>query len=113
MTGARSHIQLFSLWSRRWDSNPQPAVYKTAALPIELRRRDGEGYSTTDARSNSASGMDIDRSMTVAAPHGRAQEGRGMGGSRISRLALIGAVALAALTAPLPAAAVDAADYVV
>ena len=25
-------------WSRRWDSNPQPAVYKTAALPIELRR---------------------------------------------------------------------------
>jgi hypothetical protein len=25
--------------SRRWDSNPQPAVYKTAALPIELRRR--------------------------------------------------------------------------
>src|SRR3954447_8890718 len=24
--------------SRRWDSNPQPAVYKTAALPIELRR---------------------------------------------------------------------------
>lgn len=26
-------------WSRRWDSNPQPAVYKTAALPIELRRQ--------------------------------------------------------------------------
>ena len=25
-------------WSRRWDSNPQPAVYKTAALPVELRR---------------------------------------------------------------------------
>ena len=25
--------------SRRWESNPQPAVYKTAALPIELRRR--------------------------------------------------------------------------
>ncbi len=25
--------------SRRWDSNPQPAVYKTAALPIELRRQ--------------------------------------------------------------------------
>ena len=29
---------LFS-WSRRRDSNPEPAVYKTAALPIELRRR--------------------------------------------------------------------------
>src|SRR5687767_7290222 len=28
-----------SPWSRRWDSNPQPAVYKTAALPIELRRQ--------------------------------------------------------------------------
>ena len=27
-------------WSRRWDSNPQPADYKSAALPIELRRRD-------------------------------------------------------------------------
>src|SRR3970040_2457481 len=26
-------------WSRRRDSNPEPAVYKTAALPIELRRR--------------------------------------------------------------------------
>src|SRR6188768_3137056 len=25
-------------WSRRRDSNPEPAVYKTAALPIELRR---------------------------------------------------------------------------
>ena len=24
-------------WSRRWDSNPQPADYKSAALPIELR----------------------------------------------------------------------------
>src|SRR5688572_21500015 len=26
-------------WSRRRDSNPEPAVYKTAALPIELRRQ--------------------------------------------------------------------------
>ena len=25
-------------WSRRWDLNPQPADYKSAALPIELRR---------------------------------------------------------------------------
>jgi hypothetical protein len=25
--------------SHRWDSNPRPAVYKTAALPIELRWR--------------------------------------------------------------------------
>ncbi len=32
-------IFLFKIkWSRRWDSNPQPADYKSAALPIELRR---------------------------------------------------------------------------
>src|ERR1700692_2203765 len=35
-------------WSRRWDSNPQPAVYKTAALPIELRRRDRQGHTAED-----------------------------------------------------------------
>ena len=29
----------FSRWSWRWDSNPQPADYKSAALPIELRQR--------------------------------------------------------------------------
>ena len=27
-------------WSWRWDLNPQPAVYKTAALPVELRQPD-------------------------------------------------------------------------
>src|SRR3954453_23763007 len=31
-------------WSRRRDSNPEPAVYKTAALPIELRRRGAGPY---------------------------------------------------------------------
>ena len=35
-------------WSRRRDSNPKPAVYKTAALPIELRRRDGQGHTAED-----------------------------------------------------------------
>ena len=29
-------------WSWRWDSNPQPADYKSAALPVELRQR-GDG----------------------------------------------------------------------
>ena len=33
-----SFFQL-SVWSWRWDSNPQPADYKSAALPIELRQR--------------------------------------------------------------------------
>jgi hypothetical protein len=28
-----------NFWSWRWDSNPQPTVYKTVALPIELRQR--------------------------------------------------------------------------
>src|SRR3954451_9899516 len=35
-------------WSRRRDSNPEPAVYKTAALPIELRRRDAHGHTAED-----------------------------------------------------------------
>ncbi len=35
--GIPPHLKNF-LWSRRWDSNPQPADYKSAALPIELRR---------------------------------------------------------------------------
>ena len=29
-------------WSWRWDSNPQPADYKSAALPIELRQQDSQ-----------------------------------------------------------------------
>ena len=44
------------LWSRRRDSNPEPAVYKTAALPIELRRRDGQGLTAEDP---SAPGNDM------------------------------------------------------
>jgi hypothetical protein len=31
--------QFDAWWSWRWDSNPQPADYKSAALPIELRQR--------------------------------------------------------------------------
>src|SRR5438552_13241780 len=34
-----THHRTIFCWSRRRDSNPEPAVYKTAALPIELRRR--------------------------------------------------------------------------
>ena len=30
-------------WSWRWDLNPQPADYKSAALPIELRQPDESG----------------------------------------------------------------------
>src|SRR5262245_17989456 len=42
--GAPEVEALFALWSRRRDSNPEPAVYKTAALPIELRRRGAGPY---------------------------------------------------------------------
>jgi hypothetical protein len=33
----------FRSW--RGDSNPQPAVYKTAALPVAPRQRVGKGYA--------------------------------------------------------------------
>src|SRR6478672_13825085 len=44
----RSGHRMDVRWSRRRDSNPEPAVYKTAALPIELRRRDGQGLTAED-----------------------------------------------------------------
>ena len=31
-------VAYFGIWSWRWDLNPQPADYKSAALPIELRQ---------------------------------------------------------------------------
>jgi hypothetical protein len=39
-------------WSWRWDSNPQPADYKSAALPIELRQRKLSLYTTLAAESS-------------------------------------------------------------
>jgi hypothetical protein len=33
-------------WSWRWDLNPQPADYKSAALPIELRQRKSVIYKS-------------------------------------------------------------------
>ena len=46
-------VDVFS-WSRRRDSNPEPAVYKTAALPIELRRQ-AQGHA--DAKTPGRPGM--------------------------------------------------------
>ena len=34
-------------WSWRWDLNPQPADYKSAALPIELRQHEARSASPT------------------------------------------------------------------
>ena len=50
---SRPWLALFS-WSRRRDSNPEPAVYKTAALPIELRRQ-AQGHA--DAKTPGRPGM--------------------------------------------------------
>lgn len=38
-------------WSWRWDLNPQPADYKSAALPIELRQRDTPLYKKSARRA--------------------------------------------------------------
>jgi hypothetical protein len=37
-------------WSWRWDLNPQPADYKSAALPIELRQQIGHCNTTFPGR---------------------------------------------------------------
>src|SRR5688500_9154875 len=55
-------------WSRRWDSNPQPAVYKTAALPIELRRRDFKGYRRAGLLDN---GLDTGATRAYVGRGGR------------------------------------------
>ena len=38
LASLKRQFKLFLSWSWRWDSNPQPADYKSAALPIELRQ---------------------------------------------------------------------------
>jgi hypothetical protein len=35
----RDGAEVSEIWSRRLESNQRPAVYETAALPTELRRR--------------------------------------------------------------------------
>src|SRR5438105_12197676 len=52
-------------WSWREESNLQPAVYKTAALPIELRQRPNRGY--TEA-STSGKQPSLRRSTLVGCP---------------------------------------------
>jgi hypothetical protein len=37
--GPSASRPLRGVWSRGWGSNPQPVVYKTTALPVELPRR--------------------------------------------------------------------------
>src|SRR4051794_25742773 len=83
-------------WSRRWDSNPGPAVYKTAALPIELRRR--RAWATKVVR---APGDDrarpFGRSSEPGQASGRRSEssGLGSGAAGASAFALRGRVVVA------------------
>lgn len=44
-------IPMLRFWSRRWDLNPRPAVYKTAALASELRRLRWSGWRESNPRS--------------------------------------------------------------
>ena len=87
-------------WSRRRDSNPEPAVYKTAALPIELRRRDGQGHTAEDPirrrgmiwpRRPDGSSVAIRLGSSLGTPRSRAcvpaaglRRGGASGGSRSS-----------------------------
>ena len=45
-SGTPPYIDTFKIlgWSRRWDSNPRPADYKSAALPTELLRQKIKNY---------------------------------------------------------------------
>ena len=67
---ARSWLTLFS-WSRRRDSNPEPAVYKTAALPIELRRRtQGHAHAKTPGLGNDIGWLRAGQAQRPAANRG-------------------------------------------
>src|SRR6185503_10558974 len=57
-------------WSRRRDSNPEPAVYKTAALPIELRRQRTPNQGPAEAPRNDRSTHES-RSSTPGPAAGR------------------------------------------
>ena len=46
MTHSPNRPALLPAWSWRWDLNPQPADYKSAALPIELRQPCETGDTT-------------------------------------------------------------------
>ena len=98
-------------WSRRRDSNPEPAVYKTAALPIELRRR-GQGHTAEDPSAPGNDrvrdlGRSSERPAVVAAWSGRPEEVASGGSGRFaaaSASALDRGIAFAGLRRGRPAA---------
>ena len=48
-------------WSRRRDLNPQPADYKSAALPIELHRQDAQPQVKENGDQEGARTLDLQR----------------------------------------------------
>ena len=50
----REPVRIHIYWSWRWELNLQPADYKSAALPIELRQRIDSAPHGGDAQSISA-----------------------------------------------------------
>ncbi len=47
-----NRFEIYGVWSRRWDLNPQPTDYKSVALPIELLRRTESRLWCLGAESN-------------------------------------------------------------
>ena len=62
---SQAATDMFS-WCRREDSNPRPEVYKTPALPTELRRHEGD--STPRARFRLTAGCGRHRRRSVPVP---------------------------------------------
>jgi hypothetical protein len=54
---------LITSWSWRWDLNPQPADYKSAALPLSYASRKEEGYYLCLPKN--ASGRSVDFKQTI------------------------------------------------
>lgn len=49
-------VKSWEIWSRRWDSNPQPPVYKTGALPLSYASPRGSVRSRLPRRAFAPTG---------------------------------------------------------
>lgn len=60
MEGASVEHQKHKPWSQRWGSNPRPAVYETAALPLSYVGDDtGQAWNIGAHRFNVNSGASL------------------------------------------------------
>ncbi len=86
-------------WSRHRDSNPEPAVYKTAALPIELRRRAlkpsaGSLKTPGDDRSARANGSSARLARAGSRRSGRRPDARRLARAELARVCGAGTASL-------------------